>query len=131
MISIFALDSDCDHALTFAVPVAEESRLRMRIWEIGRTRVRCSYRMIRVIRVLSNREGWKVGKDLVYRLYKEEGLGCANGLLGDGMQSCIVKSRSANRPEPDLGDGSRLGSREPSHRSRSEPEKTWCVYRIG
>jgi hypothetical protein len=28
-----------------------------------------------LIRVLLNCEGWKVGKDLVYRLYKEEGLG--------------------------------------------------------
>jgi putative transposase len=28
-----------------------------------------------MIRVLLNREGWKVGKDLVYRLYKEVGLG--------------------------------------------------------
>ena len=46
--------------------------LRMRIREIAQTRVRYGYRMIRV---LWNREGWKVGKDLVYRLYKEEGLG--------------------------------------------------------
>jgi transposase InsO family protein len=44
----------------------------MRIREIAQTRVRYGYRMIRV---LLNREGWKVGKDLVYRLYKEEGLG--------------------------------------------------------
>ncbi len=44
----------------------------MRIWEIAQTRVRYGYRMIRV---LLNREGWQVGKDLVYRLYKEEGLG--------------------------------------------------------
>jgi putative transposase len=36
------------------------------------TRVRFGYRMIRV---LLDREGWRVGKDLVYRLYKEEGLG--------------------------------------------------------
>ena len=28
-----------------------------------------------MIRVLLNREGWQVGKDLEYRLYKEEGLG--------------------------------------------------------
>ena len=28
----------------------------------------------RKIRVLLHREGWKVGKHLVYRLYKEEGL---------------------------------------------------------
>jgi putative transposase len=46
--------------------------LRMRIREIAQTRVRYGYRMIRV---LLNREGWQVGKDLVYRLYKEEGLG--------------------------------------------------------
>ena len=44
----------------------------MRIREIAQTRVRYGYRMIRV---LLNREGWKVGKDLVYRLYREEGLG--------------------------------------------------------
>jgi len=44
----------------------------MRIREIAQTRVRYGYRMIRV---LLNREGWQVGKDLVYRLYKEEGLG--------------------------------------------------------
>ncbi len=46
--------------------------LRMRIREIAQTRVRYGYRMIRI---LLNREGWQVGKDLVYRLYKEEGLG--------------------------------------------------------
>jgi putative transposase len=48
------------------------TELRMRIREIAQTRVRYGYRMIRV---LLNREGWQVGKDLVYRLYKEEGLG--------------------------------------------------------
>ena len=48
------------------------TELRMRMREIAQTRVRYGYRMIRV---LLNREGWKVGKDLVYRLYKEEGLG--------------------------------------------------------
>lgn len=46
--------------------------LRMRIQEIAQTRVRYGYRMIRV---LLNREGWKASKELVYRLYKEEGLG--------------------------------------------------------
>jgi putative transposase len=48
------------------------TELRMRLREIAQTRVRYGYRMIRV---LLNREGWQVGKDLVYRLYKEEGLG--------------------------------------------------------
>ena len=43
----------------------------MRIREIAKSRVRYGYRKIRV---LLNREGWKVGKILVYRLYKEEGL---------------------------------------------------------
>jgi putative transposase len=43
----------------------------MRIREIAQSRVRYGYRKIRV---LLNREGWGVGKHLVYRLYKEEGL---------------------------------------------------------
>jgi len=44
----------------------------MRIREIAQTRVRYGYR---IIRVLLNHEGWKVGQGLVCRLYKEEGLG--------------------------------------------------------
>jgi len=47
------------------------TELRMRIREIAQARVRYGYRKIRV---LLNREGWDVGKYLVYRLYKEEGL---------------------------------------------------------
>jgi putative transposase len=47
------------------------TELRMRIREIAQIRVRYGYRKIRV---LLNREGWNVGKYLVYRLYKEEGL---------------------------------------------------------
>jgi putative transposase len=47
-----------------------ELRLRMR--EIAQARVRYGYRKIRV---LLNREGWKASKHLVWRLYKEEGLG--------------------------------------------------------
>ena len=47
------------------------TELRMRIREIAQARVRYGYRKIRV---LLNREGWEVGKYLVYRLYKEEGL---------------------------------------------------------
>ena len=45
--------------------------LRLRIREIAQVRVRYGYRKIRV---LLKRERWKVGKKLVYRLYKEEGL---------------------------------------------------------
>ena len=48
----------------------------MRIREIAQAHaVRYGYRKIRV---LLNREGWKVGKKLVYRLYREEGLGAAH-----------------------------------------------------
>ena len=47
------------------------TELRMRIREIAQSRVRYGYRKIRA---LLNREGWDVGKYLVYRLYKEEGL---------------------------------------------------------
>ena len=45
--------------------------LRMRIREIAQTRVRYGYRKIRV---LLNREGWRVGTYLVARIYREEGL---------------------------------------------------------
>ncbi len=43
----------------------------MRIREIAQARVRYGYRKIRA---LLNREGWNVGKYLVCRLYKEEGM---------------------------------------------------------
>ncbi len=58
---------------TFRYKSVQEPRtaLRLRIREIAQTRVRYGYRKIRV---LLNREGWKVGKKLVYRLYREEGL---------------------------------------------------------
>ena len=75
--------------------------LRMRIREIAQTRVRYGYRMIRV---LLNREGWKVGKDLVYRLYKEEGLGLRKRPAG--KRTC--GSTSAGTDAPD-GDQTRSG----------------------
>ena len=58
---------------TFRYESRQEPRtaLRLRIREIAQTRVRYGYRKIRV---LLNRESWKVGKKLVYRLYREEGL---------------------------------------------------------
>lgn len=45
--------------------------LRQRIRELAQARVRYGYRKIKV---LLKREGWAVGKKLVYRLYREEGL---------------------------------------------------------
>jgi putative transposase len=58
---------------TYRYQSHQDSRteLRIRIREIARSRVRYGYRKIRV---LLNREGWAVGKHLVYRLYKKEGL---------------------------------------------------------
>jgi putative transposase len=49
----------------------EWTELRARIREIAQSRVRYGYRKVLV---LLRREGWQVGKHLVYRLYREEGL---------------------------------------------------------
>jgi transposase InsO family protein len=46
--------------------------LRLRMSELAQTRIRYGYRKIRVLLI---REGCQVGKKLVYRLYREEGLG--------------------------------------------------------
>jgi putative transposase len=46
--------------------------LRMRIREIALMRLRYRFRKVRV---LLNPEGWNVGRDLVYRLYKGNSLG--------------------------------------------------------
>lgn len=46
--------------------------LRMRMRELAQARIRYHYRKIRVLLI---REGWQVGEKLVYRLYREEGLG--------------------------------------------------------
>ena len=58
---------------TFRYQSTQEPRtaLRLRIREIAQARIRYGYRKIRV---LLKREGWNVGKKLVYRLYCEEGL---------------------------------------------------------
>jgi len=45
--------------------------LRQRMNEIARTRVRYGYRRIHI---MLKREGWEVGRNLVYRVYREEGL---------------------------------------------------------
>ena len=61
--------------------------------EIAQARVRYGYRMIRV---LLNREGWKVGKDLVYRLYREEGLGLRK--RPSGRRRAVVHRQERFRP---------------------------------
>jgi len=44
--------------------------LRLRMRELAQTRIGYGYRKIRVLLI---REGWQVGKKLVYRIYREEG----------------------------------------------------------
>jgi putative transposase len=58
---------------TFRYQSTQEPRtaLRLRIREMAQARIGYGYRKIRV---LLKREGWNVGKKLVYRLYREEGL---------------------------------------------------------
>jgi putative transposase len=45
--------------------------IRLRMHEIAQTRIRYGYRRVHI---LLKREGWSVGRNLVYRLYREEGL---------------------------------------------------------
>ncbi len=59
----------------------------MRIREIVQTRVRYGYRKIRV---RLNGEGWKVGKYLVERIYREEGLTLISGGNADVEWLSIV-----------------------------------------
>jgi|SRR5579872_849862 len=44
----------------------------MRLRELAQARIRYGYRKLRVLLL---RDGWQVGKKLVYRLYREEKLG--------------------------------------------------------
>ena len=49
----------------------DQSALRMRLKELATVRVRYGYRRLTI---LLQREGWKVGKRRVYRLYRQENL---------------------------------------------------------
>ena len=61
------------HRSTQRKPLIKDPRLelRQRMQEIVRTRVRYGYRRVHI---LLKREGWSAGRNLVYRLYCEEGL---------------------------------------------------------
>ncbi len=85
------------------------TELRMRIREIAQARVRYGYRKIRV---LLNREGWEVGKYLVYRLYKEEGL-------------ALKRMKPAAQAESDRD----IGKSGSSQRRRTRPG-AWTSSRI-
>ena len=51
----------------------------MRLRELAQARIRYGYRKLRVLLV---RDGWQVGKKLIYRLYREEKLGIAKAAEG-------------------------------------------------
>jgi putative transposase len=61
------------HRSTQRKPLIKDPRLelRQRMHEIVRTRVRYGYRRVHI---LLKREGWTVGRNVIYRLYREEGL---------------------------------------------------------
>ncbi|WP_435693844.1 IS3 family transposase [Rhizobium lusitanum] len=61
------------HRSTQRKPMRRDPRteLRQRMHEIVRTRIRYGYRRVHI---MLKREGWSAGRNLVYRLYREEGL---------------------------------------------------------
>lgn len=67
--------------------------LRARMRDIARTRVRYGYRRIHV---LLRRDGWKVGKDQMYRLYREEQLQLRSKL--PKRRKMVVTRRERFRP---------------------------------
>ena len=63
----------CQHRSTQRKPSTRDPRLeiRQRMHEIARTRIRYGYRRVHI---MLRRDGWAVGRNLVWRLYREEGL---------------------------------------------------------
>ena len=61
------------HRSTQRKPSVRDPRLevRQRMHEIVRTRIRYGYRRIHI---MLKRDGWAIGRNVVYRLYREEGL---------------------------------------------------------
>ena len=61
------------HRSTHRKPSVRDPRtaLRQRMREIAATRIRSGYRRVHV---LLKREGWEFGRNVVYRIYREEGL---------------------------------------------------------
>ena len=65
------------HRSTQRKPSRRDPRLelRQRMHEIAQTRIRYGYRRIQI---MLRREGWPISRNLVYRLYREEGLALRN-----------------------------------------------------
>ena len=75
-----------------------DPRTELRIREIAQARVRYGYRKIRV---LLNREGWDVGKYLVYRLCKEEGLMLKRMKLAGRRKAARLREDKVKPTAPD------------------------------
>ena len=73
------------HRSTQRKPLIRDPRLelRQRMHEIVRTRVRYGYRRVHI---LLKREGWTVGRNVIYRLYREEGLALREPSSRDGVR---------------------------------------------
>ncbi len=63
----------CQHRSTQPKPGVRNPRIeiRQRMHEIARTRIRHGYRRVHI---MLRRDGWAVGRHLVWHLYREEGL---------------------------------------------------------
>lgn len=63
----------CQHRSTQRKPNTRDPRLeiRQRMREIAATRIRYGYRRVHI---MLRRDGWQVGRNLIWRLYREEGL---------------------------------------------------------
>jgi len=61
------------HRSTQHKPIVRDPRtaVRQRMHEIAQTRIRYGYRRVHI---MLRREGWDIGLNLVYRLYREEGV---------------------------------------------------------
>ena len=121
------------------------TELRMRIREIAQSRVRYGYRKIRV---LLNREGWNVGKYLVYRsvqgrrsgleetakTQEESGAASGRALHRDGTEPGGLEHRLRCRSAsgwnalPRVNHAGRLHARSGCDRSSAEleGETMWC-----
>jgi putative transposase len=68
--------------------------VRLRMHEIAQTRVRYGYRRVHI---MLKREGWSGGRNLIYRLYREEGLSSADGDRAAARRRKIAQRASAFR----------------------------------
>jgi hypothetical protein len=101
------------HRSTQRKPSTRDPRteVRQRMHEIVATRIRYGYRRVHV---MLKREGWGVGRNVVYRLYREEGLVLRTKQprrrkMGDCQIFCARGRLSSSDDEPFAEDHGELG----------------------